>query len=37
MKDLVTTYDRLTAVHTSVGTPEYECYDEATTTQASLE
>ena len=36
-KDLVTTYDRLTAVHNSVGTAEYEYYDEATTTHASLE
>jgi len=36
MKDLVTTYDRLTAVHTSVGTAGYECYDETKTTHASL-
>jgi hypothetical protein len=37
MKDLVTTYDRLTAVHISVGTSEYEYYDETETTHVSLE
>ncbi len=36
MKDLVTNYDRLPAVHTSVSTSECEYYDETKTTHVSL-